>query len=84
MVPPTGWDREKRLGVCANSHSPRRGLLTFGHQGCLKFKFDARMTFLDTPKGKRTLAGFEADAEELRVEESSQDEALQVFYEDHS
>jgi hypothetical protein len=25
-------------GVCVNKESPRRGLLTFEHQGCLKFK----------------------------------------------
>ena len=25
-------------GVCANPSSPRRGLLTFEHQGCMKFE----------------------------------------------
>lgn len=27
-------------GVCCNKNSHRYGLLTFEHQGCLKFKFD--------------------------------------------
>ena len=27
-------------GVCLNKDSHRYGLLTFEHQGCLKFKFD--------------------------------------------
>lgn len=28
-------------GVCANAASPRAGLLTFEHQGCLQFEKDA-------------------------------------------
>jgi hypothetical protein len=53
-------------GVCANPRSPRRRLLTFEHQGCLKFKLDPRWTFLETPKGKRLLKRFFADKDELR------------------
>jgi hypothetical protein len=28
-------------GVCANSKSPRAGLLTFEHQGCAEFEAEA-------------------------------------------
>ena len=30
-------------GVCANSTSPRVGLLTFEHQGCKAFEYDERL-----------------------------------------
>lgn len=34
--------RGQDWGVCANSESPRAGLLTFEHQGCLYFERDSR------------------------------------------
>ena len=35
-------------GVCANPASPRVGLLTFEHQGCPQFEYDAREEEVNT------------------------------------
>jgi Protein of unknown function (DUF3027) len=53
-------------GVCANPRSPRSGLLTFEHQGCLEFEEDPRSDYLETPKGRNALRLFEEREEELR------------------
>src|SRR5450755_1466780 len=48
-----GW------GVCANPRSPRSGLLTFEHQGCLEFEEDPRWNYLETRKGRSARRLFE-------------------------
>jgi hypothetical protein len=53
-------------GVCANPRSPRSGLLTFEHQGCLEFEEDPRSGYLETPKGRNARRLFEEREEELR------------------
>ncbi len=40
--------RGQDWGVCANAKSPRAGLLTFEHQGCLEFEEDPRLGYLET------------------------------------
>jgi hypothetical protein len=44
--------RGQDWGVCANERSPRAGLLTFEHQGCLEFEEDPRSAYLETPMGR--------------------------------
>ena len=58
--------RSRDWGVCANQQSPRAGLLTFEHQGCLQFEEDPRWDFLETPKGRDARLLFEEREEELR------------------
>jgi|ERR1022692_1997445 hypothetical protein len=58
--------RSRDWGVCANQQSPRAGLLTFEHQGCLQFEEDQRWDFLETPKGRDARLLFEEREEELR------------------
>jgi hypothetical protein len=58
--------RGQDWGVCASPLSPRSGLLTFEHQGCLEFETDPRWEYLDTPKGRNALRLFEEREEELR------------------
>jgi hypothetical protein len=53
-------------GVCANPRSPRSGLLTFEHQGCLEFEEDPRWKYLETPKGRNARRLFEEREEEMR------------------
>jgi len=52
-------------GVCANPSSPRCGVLTFEHQGCMQYESDPRNEYLDTPAGKRALARFHKNEEEI-------------------
>jgi len=58
--------RGEDWGVCANPTSPRAGLLTLEHQGCLQFKPDPRSDFLDTANGRKAHQNFEDGEEELR------------------
>jgi len=53
-------------GVCANPGGPRCGLLTFEHQGCIKYECDPRAEYLNTAAGKRALARFYKNEEEIR------------------
>jgi hypothetical protein len=53
-------------GVCANLRSPRSGLLTFEHLGCLEFEEDPRSDYLETHKGRNARRLFEEREEELR------------------
>jgi hypothetical protein len=53
-------------GVCANQQSPRAGLLTFEHQGCLQFEEDLRTAYLETANGRNARQLFEELEEELR------------------
>ncbi|MGC1780979.1 MAG: hypothetical protein WA708_00505 [Acidobacteriaceae bacterium] len=58
--------RGKDWGVCANPVSPRAGLLTFEHQGCLKYEVDKRSSYLESAKSRKAQRQFEAKEEELR------------------
>lgn len=64
-------------GVCANANSPRAGLLTFEHQGCLEFEEDPRSVYLETAKGRDARRLFEEREEELRT--GRQSHPLQIL-----
>ena len=53
-------------GVCANAKSPRAGLLTFEHQGCLQFEEDPSAVYSETANGRNARQLFEQQEEELR------------------
>jgi len=53
-------------GVCGNPKSPRRGLLTFEHQGCPKFELDKRWDYLKSAAGKRALKRFKQGEREIQ------------------
>ena len=59
-------ERGKDWDVCANPKSPRVGLLTFEHMGCLHYKWDTRSDFLGTASGKRMLELYEKTEQELQ------------------
>ena len=56
--------RGQDWGVCANTKSPRAGLLTFEHQGCPQYEWDIRVDFLETVSGRKMLERYlKAEAE---------------------
>jgi hypothetical protein len=58
--------RSQDWGVCANPKSPRSGLLTFEHPGCLEFEEDPRSDYLETAKGHNARRLFDEREGELR------------------